>query len=252
MRKYLLLIWLLLLACLPARAGLVSEKSEQNIGDQMSAQLEKEFPTTLDPRVEEIGERVVRVCNRQNLKYTFKVLENPEVNALSIGGGYVYVFRGLLDLVQTDDDMLAFVIAHEVAHVSQRHMARSLEREMVGNLLLGAILIASKASTGTYNTVSIGWDVLLRGYSRTYEFEADRVGMDYVIKSGYNPEGANKMFNYFKKGETTPKIFAILATHPPTDKRIEQLQTVYADQFTQAQALGEIDFARRPQLKKNI
>jgi len=251
MRKWLLFIFLWLLATsLPLRAGLVSEQREQQVGDQVSAQLEKEVKTSYDPRLEEIGERIVNVCNRQNLHYQFKVLEDKEVNALSIGGGYVYVFRGLMDMTQNDDDMLAYVISHEVAHITQRHMARSMEREMMGNFILGAILIAAKASEGTYNTVSIGWDVMLRGYSRTYEYEADRVGMQYLINAGYNPQGAGRMFDYFKKGENTPKIFAILATHPPTEQRIAQLKTVYAQDFREAEALSAIDLACRPELKK--
>jgi len=248
MRKFIFIVFFAVLSVLPLGAQIVNERMEQSMGDKMAQELERQIKTSYDPRVTSIGQSLVQYCGRPGLVYTFKVMEDKEVNALSIGGGYVYVYRGLLDMVGEDTDMLAFVIAHEVAHISQRHMARSIERSMVGGFLLGVALTIAKASEGTFNTVSVGWDVLQKGYSRTYEFEADRCAMQYVLQAGYDPEGGIRLFNELKKGENNPGIFIVLATHPPTEKRIEQLDLVYGKELEASQVFSQVDLTQRPPL----
>ena len=136
-------------------------------------------------RVDRIGQSLVDVCGRKNIQYSFKVLNTDDVNALACPGGYIYVFKGLLDYMPSDAE-LAGVLGHEIGHVVKRHTVHQLEKNMWTQL---ATILAG-AATGNGDVLAMGLvvgDALAAGYSRADESAADREGFAYTVKAGYSP-----------------------------------------------------------------
>src|SRR5258708_18965354 len=124
------------------KGTLWSTKDEVKIGQSVCREIEKDYPLE-DPispdsqRVRRIGERlVVHTDQRPGIPYSFKVLDIKDVNAVTIPGGTLYVFRGLLDLVGDDDDALACIMGHEISHTNGRHIARQYTKQLQTELLI--------------------------------------------------------------------------------------------------------------------
>ena len=135
---------------------------------------------------ERVGNRVAKESSRPDLKYHFTILNDDTVNAFAVPGGFVYITRGLLMHLNSESE-LAAVLGHEIAHITEKHALRSQGR----GKLLGAATIVTAILTGTPGVQQIGnlfSDVLLKGYSREFELEADEVGALYMAKAGYSPE----------------------------------------------------------------
>ena len=113
-----------------ASAGLISTKEEISIGRDVGKQLEEKYGLVDDPelqaRVTRIGMSMVAVSDRRDMPYSFKVLNSKEINAMAAPGGFIYIFKGLIDLMPSDDD-LAGVIGHDIGHVVKKHSVRQME-----------------------------------------------------------------------------------------------------------------------------
>lgn len=172
-----------------AQAGLISQKQELEMGKAAARQLEAQYGVFQDPqaaeRVERIGQRLVDVCGRKDITYSFKVLNTEDINAMALPGGYIYVFKGLLDYMPSDAE-LAGVLGHEIGHVVKRHTVYQIEKNMWTQL---AAVLAG-AATGNGDVLTMGMivgDALAAGYSRADETVADREGFSYTLKAGYSP-----------------------------------------------------------------
>jgi beta-barrel assembly-enhancing protease len=205
---------------------LVRTSDERAIGFQMARQIEKKFQ--VDPnimvqaRVKAIGNVIAKVSDRRDLPYSFKVLKGEEINAFTTPGGYVYVFRGLVN--KTDSDaQLASVIAHEIGHVAARHAAKKMELEMGYNLVM-AIAFSSRPKPELERYVNIGFNLISLGYSREDELFADRLAIRYLIRAGYDPYGMVAFMQKLDKVEKQEgKIpIYILSSHPYMSQRIEE------------------------------
>jgi len=204
---------------------LYSTQKEVSLGDSLSREYEKQYKPLLDvaaqERVERIGEKIAQVCDRQELIYHFKVVDDKEVNALSLPGGYVYINKGLLDKVKNDDE-LAGVIAHEVGHIVAKHSVKKLQA------LWGYSLLTILAAQGTNPDFAQGVDVafasIFMGYSREDESLADKLAVKYLRKAGYNPEGMVDFLVALKKihQKEPDRPFTYWRTHPYIDQRIAQ------------------------------
>jgi beta-barrel assembly-enhancing protease len=166
---------------------------------------------------------------RPGVPYTFKVLDEKQINAVSLPGGPIYVYRGLLDAVGDDDDALACVIGHEIGHVNARHAAKQISQQMAANL--GIVLIL-KGGTAQ-NVASMAQDLLGLSYSRDDEYEADARGLAYAYRAGFDPRG---MVRFFTKLESLEKKQGggpeMLRTHPLTKGRIERaLRTIEGQDY---------------------
>jgi beta-barrel assembly-enhancing protease len=225
-----------------AWAGFISKGWEISIGKSFASALEKEYKVYEDPNVTNIGKRLVEVCSRKDLDYSFKVIDTKEINACSVGGGFIYVNKGLLDFLKDDEDGLAYVLGHELAHVTQRHMVKAIEQQMVGDVLLNIIINSTGVTENASRVILVGRDLLENGYSRKDEFEADRIGVEYTIKAGYNPEGALHILDKFiKDGDTNAGLLDLLRTHPAAPERRDRIKTLFAGDLNLMEALAQIE-----------
>ncbi|MDO8587699.1 MAG: M48 family metallopeptidase [Armatimonadota bacterium] len=229
--KLLVLPILLALAAIPGckSGSLISESQEVDIGQQASRDIERQYPVSKDPRlnamVNEIGQYIAARSNRPNLKYTFKVLDIKDVNAVSLPGGWVYVYKGLIDLLggpaNVNKDQLAGVIAHEVGHVAARHAAEQMSRSTLYGITIGVL---TKGNTAQYANVFANLSLLR--WSRKDEYEADKLGINYTYGSQYNPQGLVDFLKLLQaKSGSGSKSLAFLRTHPVTSERIDRAQT---------------------------
>jgi len=213
-------------------------ETEKKQGREASAELEKQYKLVKDEavnaRVERIGKELAKLANETEVHayygspkiakfdYVFKVLDDKDVNALSMPGGFVYINKGLLDYVQSDDE-LAAVIAHEIAHISHHHMQSLLkEQSKLNNQLAVALLaaIVAKGSAGDVGNLMMGAQMVqiarLNGYSRQAEKDADMTAIAYLAMSKSNPVGILTFMERLARDEVArPAIeWGIYQTHP--------------------------------------
>ncbi len=211
---------------------LISDSSEVSIGKNVSDEIqrkEKIWRNSADQeRVQNIGRSVAMVSDRNNLQYEFYIIDDKELNAFSLPGGFIYINHGLLEKINNDE--LGFVLGHEIGHVAAKHAVKKLQSTMAFQLLLTAALTAAgnsdsaatmaQASDEVYNLISLG-------YSREDEYLADKLGAKYAFKAGYNPNAAITALEKIKAGEKSAiGVPVYLRTHPYADDRIKALHTI--------------------------
>lgn len=204
-----------------AKAGLISTQEEINLGKDTAQKLEEKYGLVQDPalqeRVNQIGQRIVEVCDRKELSYTFKVLDTNEINALAVPGGFIYLYRGLVDYMPSDDE-LAGVIAHEVGHVVKRHTVRQIEKNM-GISLLFNILFDNRGAM----LQNLVFNAIMADYSRDDERQADELGFHYARQAGYNPYSMLLTLHKLKEKEGHAK-YGLFSSHPDTNSRIGRVE----------------------------
>jgi predicted Zn-dependent protease len=198
---------------------------EVAIGNSMSRQIEKNYKFVEDvdvnERVRRILDKIVAVCDREELVYSIHVIDEDTVNAVSLPGGYVYLFRGLLDKLKTDDQ-LAGVIGHEVAHITARHSIKKLQS------LYGYTLLQLATITSGNNRMARGLDTAFMAifleYSQEDEFQADKLGIKYSQKAGFDPNGMTGALKVLKEQENKEpsREHSYWRTHPHLSQRIAQ------------------------------
>ena len=228
MRKPMCWLSLLLFFCLgfvplSAEASLISTKQEISMGKDVAQQLEKKYglveDEALQARVNAIGQRLVAVSDRKDIAYSFKVLNTDEINALAVPGGFVYLFKGLVDMMPTDDE-LAGVMAHEVTHVVRRHSVKQMEKSL-GTSLLMAVVFGSKGVI----LQQVAMEALMAGYSRDDEREADQLGFRYSFAAGFNPYNLLITMNKLNDLDQGKKAnYGIFSSHPEPEARVARQQ----------------------------
>jgi len=201
-----------------------STDKEVQMGKAVNQQVLKEIKAVADPlvqkRVEDIGKKVAAVSDRKEIDYHFTVLDEDEVNAVSLPGGYVYIYRGLVDKV-TSDDELACVLAHEVAHIVARHSIKKLQA-MQGYSILRLLVAVSPAGGEVGSAADAAFTQSLLGYGREDELLADQLGARYARLAGYNPRA---MITFLEKLQQInrrmpPQPLSYYKTHPYVPDRI--------------------------------
>jgi len=239
----LLAAWLL--AAPPAWAGLFgsfSVKQEAELGKKLNTYIRSRFPLVEDPEIVEyvkgVVDRLAAVLPSIPFNVTTTVVRNDAINAFASPGGYVYVFTGLIHQFSHESE-LAGVIAHELAHVTQRHVAGRIEAMQLISLasLAGVVAGVFIGGGGDHNSAEVGQAMIagsaagaasaMLSYSRTDEREADQVGMNYLTAAGFPPDGMIGAFERIRKmrwasGGTFP---AYLSTHPDVDERLTYLDS---------------------------
>lgn len=192
-----------------------------------------------------VGERISKVVfwDMPDADWEFVVFEDPTVlNAFAMAGGKVGIHSGLFKIIE-NDDQLAAVIAHEIAHVTAKHIHERLSQQMSTNtvgLVGGIVLMGSGAgaltSEGLMSVYGMGTDLAGLAFSRKHEMEADYIGMMYMARAGYDPAEAVKVMERLDAASASfPTPPALLSTHPTNPERIIQLM----DSLPKAQKVRE-------------
>jgi predicted Zn-dependent protease len=229
----LLIVFLLFLSCATTGPGgrksliLISSNEEISIGQKMAAQVDSTEKVLPDNEVQDyvngVGQKIAHVSDRKDLPFHFRILESKEINAFATPGGYIYVYSGLLKILD-DEAELAGVLSHEISHVVARHGVKKLQQVLGVQVVLSIALGSSSQLSQDLVSTSIG--IILQGYSRDNEFEADQFGTFYMEKAGYNPEGMAELLGKLDKlSDKAPTFFEKLsASHPPTKERIARVE----------------------------
>ena len=204
---------------------------EIRLGKEIAARILGKYPRLetqdLTRYVSLVGKSLALHSNRTEFDYHFAVLDTDHVNAYSTPGGYIFVTRGALELVK-DEAELAAVLAHEIAHVTERHIVRELDIRdkdvsaagSLGQLLGGA---GGSANIAFMQVVDKATEILFEtGYRQQDELDADRVGTLLLATTGYDPTSLQRYLNRVQahNGESGQSINT---THPPSQERVEEL-----------------------------
>ena len=203
---------------------LIPTDSEVEIGKEVVKEVESTEKVlnnnAVQSYVNTVGQKIAKICDRRDVKYTFKVLDSDEINAFACPGGYIYIYSGLMKIMD-NEAQLAAVLAHEVGHVVARHSMKRLQA-VYGYSLVMEIALGDKMGKTARTIVDASAGLILQGYGRENEYEADNLGVLYEKKAGYNPNGMVQLFTKFKQMEGNPPnaLQKLLASHPPASDRI--------------------------------
>jgi predicted Zn-dependent protease len=208
--------------------GSVSLEDEWRLGNQLAQEVASQVRLSNDAQlvgyVREVGERIHAKTPLANLPFDFQVVVDPSVNAFSLPGGHVYVNTGLI--AQADhENMLAGVLAHEIAHVVARHSIKQMEKAQ-GINVLGSILLGNNPSQANVLLANILAGGTMARFSRADEKQADELGLQYMTAAGYNPNGMTDMFRKLlalEKGSPSA-VEKFFLDHPLTQDRINDIQ----------------------------
>ena len=220
----------------------------------MLTEIRRGLPVSNDPElvqyIQALGTRIISGGLESNFPFTFLLVENPSINAFAMPGGIIAINSGLFTLT-TRESELASVIAHEIAHVTQRHIARNLENAKSFNVVsaltfLGAILASIynvDLGQAALMTSQAGLQQATLAYSRAFEQEADRIGMHLMVSAGIDPYGMPQFFKRMHKYTQLNhgKLPEFLRTHPLTLQRISESEA-RARQYRGAYAFNSIDY----------
>lgn len=213
---------------------LLSEADEMQMGIQSYREVVQKSKLSKDPAtndlVKRVGTRIAAATGRTDFQWEFTVIEDPQANAFALPGGKVAVYTGILPITR-DEAGLAAVLGHEVAHAVARHGAERVSQNLLVQVgLAGTMAAFSKGDPKTRQTVgallgagaAVG---LVLPWSRGQESEADRLGLIYMAKAGYDPRAARDLWIRMaesSKGHDRPPEF--LSTHPSEPTRIQQIE----------------------------
>ena len=206
-----------------------SLETEIRMGKQYAMQVESTVKMVQDPVVNEyvnrIGQNLVRNSDAQ-VPFTIKVIDSDEVNAFALPGGFFYVNSGLI-LAADEEAELAGVMAHEISHVAARHAMRQMTRANIAQIAtIPLIFVGGGIGYGIYEAAGLGLPLTFMKFQRNFEAEADYLGLQYMYKTGYDPQAFISFFEKIqarekKKPGTISKAFA---SHPQTPDRIAASQ----------------------------
>lgn len=218
--------------------GNPTDADEEKLGHEIAGRLLGAAPLVNDAKVQQyvnkVGRYVAAQSGRPDLNWTFGVIESPSANAFAAPGGYVYVTRGLYELLQSEAE-LAGVLAHEIGHVNARHHVRLMQKQRA--VAMSQDFLKKKA--GDNNTVNAlvgnGAEILSRSLDKDSEFEADRLGVYYATKSGYDTYGLPAVLDKLNAVGDTDMVSMLYKTHPLPSERLKALETALGTQYDNIQ-----------------
>ncbi len=212
--------------------SLISKEQEIQMGKQAHQDiLKKQHPYNndrLQAYVNSIGQQLASKSHRNNINYTFTILDDPSVNAFALPGGYVYITTGLMAYLNSEGE-LAGVIGHEIGHVTARHGVQQASAGMATSVLIDLITKQSGGDSKLFNTLGTA---ALNGYGRKHELQADRLGAEYLARVGYSPNNmidvisvlkAQELYSSRQQGGSGSSYHGLFSTHPSNDQRLQEV-----------------------------
>jgi len=219
--------------------AVLSADKERELGDEEAKKVEASMGLVADPAllayVQAVGARAAKQSPRQDVPYTFQIVNQPEPNAFALPNGNIYISRGLLALANSEDE-LAGVLAHEIVHVAARHTVRSANvavatsplRIATGIAGLATGIIAPRVGEGIMDLGDVATEAFMAPYGRNQEREADDIGVDLAARAGYDPKGLPRALQALEREEALrregPPRQSFFDTHPATPERVRETQ----------------------------
>ena len=234
----------------------MSREKEAEIGAEEHPKILKELGGAYDDidlgaYIARMGSQLAVLSELPDIKWRFTVLNDHRVNAFALPGGYIYITRGLLALAE-NEAQVAGVLAHEIGHVTARHSAQRYSTAMAANLgltVLGALGNAAGVPAGVGRLASFGAQAALQQYSQSQELEADMLGVRYMIRAGYSPDG---MTNFFRKLKAHSALEARQQGRKGTNHNIMSTHPRSKDRIAQAIKLTKKKVVRNPKVKRDF
>lgn len=224
---------------------LMTVEQEKRIGAEEAEKVEQQMGLVDDPALTDylnlLGQRLAKESPRQDVTHHFYVADMPEPNAFALPGGHVYVTRGLLALV-TSEDELAGVVGHEIGHVAARHTVQTVSKQGPFAVLFGiASGLTGIVSPLVGNIIggvgNVAQSLVFSPYSRSQESEADKIGQEMAAKAGWDPDGLSVFLNTLSREEDLlskkPRRTSFFDSHPATPDRVKNTSE-HAKQITRA------------------
>jgi len=217
---------------------MMSENSELALGQKAADEVSKTMPLldAEDPLVryvDHVGQKLAAVSDRPGLFYRFHVVDNADINAFALPGGYIYIHRGLLVHMNSEAE-LAAVLGHEIGHVTARHSVKQYSKAKAYQLgaMITSIFVPIPQAAGMLSDVVA--TAVIRGYGRDAELQADELSIRYITRAGYDPHATIGILKTLKRlegitklektdaGDKTEAYHGAFSTHPETAKRIKE------------------------------
>lgn len=214
---------------------LASTQQEVELGRQYATQLNSQLPIVQDAEISRyinaLGNQIARAADDRGLDWQFYVVNDASINAFAVPGGFIYVNRGLIERAGTLSE-LAGVLGHEIAHVTERHSMEQMRDAERANIGVTAIClftgVCENAITGTAINVAAG--AAFASFSRKDESEADRVGIQHIVRAGISPRGVPRMFERLlaERSRNPSAVETWFSSHPLEEDRIRSTQAIIA------------------------
>jgi predicted Zn-dependent protease len=240
----------------------MSESQEVSVGRSEDKKVREQYGSYNDPALQEyvsgIGQRLARSSHRPGLQYQFTVVDSPEINAFALPGGYIYITRGILAYLNSEAE-LAAVLGHEIGHVTARHSVQQMSAATAANVgasVLQILVPQVRNSAGDLLINTLGGAVL-SGYGREHELEADRLGAEYLARTGYDPQAMIKVVGVLKnqelfdnevakaEGREPRRYHGLFATHPDNDTRLQEVVREAAKFSSAENRINREEFLKR-------
>lgn len=205
------------------------DSDEARLARQVTAYIESRYRITYSgedvQRIRRVAAPIIAVSERANLKFTFGILETSEYNAFALPGGYIFITRPLLDLLETESE-LAAVIAHEAVHITHMHAVKDYRRKIGAAVAAVFLAVATGDVERSFDLVDFFDGLITEGYSKSQEYDADRTGLKYMSKAGYDVRDMVTLLNKLLALERRLSGGRLYysRTHPPTQARISQVE----------------------------
>ncbi len=207
----------------------ISDEEERTLGRAVAGQVIARFGieknATRTYYLNLVGNAVVRHSDRPNLGYRFAILATDDVNAYACPGGYIFITRGAMNMV-SDESELAAVLAHEVSHVTERHIIKELQKSRLAQVGVDAAREAFKTQGPLFDQMTkFATDSLFNGLKREDEYASDAKATVYLDRVGYDYPAMLDVLSLLKERSRTGHASVLTRTHPTADSRIQALRT---------------------------